>query len=252
VIAAPVGDAKPQGPAVPPDAPAAPPPEDSDAQAMKKRLGELQAAQQLWQQQQEMMRAQIAEHLQASPEQRIAQLHHLPESARAWLLEHQDYYTDPAKNVRLGQLHAKAMDMGGHEAFSPGYFEYIERAEGLRPQQPQTAPPAMEERPVQYSPPPRPNGAAPRYATTSADAKTAKERDTRLLEEFAAEQRGPIVSAPPTREIPGSSGRRFSNSRVTLTPEQLAHAKVAGVSSEDYARGLIKLEQRRQAGLLQD
>ena len=58
--------------------------------------------------------------------------------------------------------------------------------------------------------------------------------------------------APPSRESYSySTGQRMPG-RVVLSRAERDLARSCGVSMEDWARGKIKLEQRRQAGLLQD
>ena len=59
-------------------------------------------------------------------------------------------------------------------------------------------------------------------------------------------------SAPVSRESRSYSTGRAMPGRVVLSRAERDLARSCGVSMEDWARGKIKLEQRRQAGLLQD
>jgi hypothetical protein len=206
-----------------------------DENALLRRLAELEQAQMLSQQLIAAQQQQIAAHMQLSPEERIARLA-IPESAKAWLAAHPEYLSDASKNQRIGQLHQEAMDLGGHEAFSPSYYEYIERAEGLRPQQAEAPPAPKREPTVRHMPPP------PQLATEirPADKPVPPARI------------GPVVSAPPVRESVSLSNGRPSPGRIHLSPAEREIARMSGISEADYARGKQRMEERRRNGLLQD
>lgn len=55
-----------------------------------------------------------------------------------------------------------------------------------------------------------------------------------------------MVSAPPSREVPSSSGDR--GSRVTLSVAQKEAAKIAGVTEKEYAENLLKLRAEKLNG----
>jgi len=61
------------------------------------------------------------------------------------------------------------------------------------------------------------------------------------------QQRGTIVSAPPSREVPSGSGTKPSG-KIKLTPEQIEAARMAGIPLEEYAKQLIKLNELKANG----
>jgi hypothetical protein len=63
---------------------------------------------------------------------------------------------------------------------------------------------------------------------------------------------GGVHSAPPSRESFGYSTGRPTPGRVVLSRDERDLARSCGVSETDWARGKVKMEQRRKAGLLQD
>jgi hypothetical protein len=60
------------------------------------------------------------------------------------------------------------------------------------------------------------------------------------------------VSAPVSRESVSASTGRPTTTRITLTAAQREAARDAGVDEITYARGLLELERRKQAGLYQN
>ncbi len=56
-----------------------------------------------------------------------------------------------------------------------------------------------------------------------------------------------IYSAPPSREVPSSSGKREGGS-ITLTPLQKEAAKIAGITEKDYAIQVLRLRQEKMNG----
>ena len=64
---------------------------------------------------------------------------------------------------------------------------------------------------------------------------------------------GPPVSAPPSRETTSYSGERapLSPSSIRLSREQLEIARASGLTPVQYARNLLELQRRRDAGELQ-
>jgi hypothetical protein len=235
------------------------PPKD----ALLRRLAEMEEAQRLNQEMVAMQQAQIAAQMQRdlTVEQRVERLP-LPDSAKQWLLAHPEYVADQDKNNRLGQLHHNATQE--HEAFSPGYFDHIERAEGLRPHQPETSPQLeeqTEEPSVQYDMPPQ-SGA---QLATEARQPNGHDTTQRLVSDLhrlaprsappppaPAPTRPPLVSAPVNRESTSFTTGRATPNRVTLTPAERQICRATGCDEVSYARGKLLLEQRRAAGLLQD
>jgi hypothetical protein len=83
--------------------------------------------------------------------------------------------------------------------------------------------------------------------------------DAKMLEELggsappAAEkievkpERQVQVSAPPSRDVPGSNGKRQTN-KITLTRDQVEAAKASGISTEEYAKALMKINEMKANG----
>ena len=61
-----------------------------------------------------------------------------------------------------------------------------------------------------------------------------------------------MVAAPVSRESVSASTGRPTTTRITLTAAQREAARDAGVDEITYARGLLELERRKQAGLYQN
>jgi hypothetical protein len=99
--------------------------------------------------------------------------------------------------------------------------------------------------------------ATSRVAWHSADKMPPEQRHEAESQAPASPpiERGPVVSAPPTREGAGTlSGSRPTESptSVRLTPEQREIARAAGLSDVDYARNLLRMREMKRAGLIQD
>jgi hypothetical protein len=229
VSAAPTDDsASSEGLAAPNEA-VAPPPDD-----LRKRLDELRQAEQ-------MHHAMLEANMQ--PEQpRLTEWDQRFLDQRPGILGDKGFHTVVNTMLAHGIRHG-----------SPQWNDILERSFPLSqaeqqetPQQPSSPPP--REAPV-YSSPPRPMNGAPRYATVGPD--------DRAIEEIAAVRqaasRGPLVSAPPSREsMSASTGRPSSNTRITLTATERALAHASGISEELWAKGKLELARRKAAGLLQD
>ena len=136
----------------PPAADAAPvrPVEDEEKTAMRKRLQEMDAAQERVKQLETQIaqQAQIARQLQeGQPQQQnpqppqdvdvsvIIEDAPIPERAKVWLRQHTEYITDPALNARMQGQHHVAKYLSGQE-FTDQYFQRLEELLGL--QQPTT------------------------------------------------------------------------------------------------------------------
>jgi hypothetical protein len=61
------------------------------------------------------------------------------------------------------------------------------------------------------------------------------------------------VSAPVSRTVPTGSGSRpdWETGKTVLTAEEKEHARLAGVSETDYARGKLRLQRERAEGIRQ-
>lgn len=69
-----------------------------------------------------------------------------------------------------------------------------------------------------------------------------------LRQKADTQRRQPVMSAPPTRDVPGASNGYQRPSQVTLTPEQREAARIAGIDEVTYARNVIKLNEMKKAG----
>jgi len=233
----------------PADTASARPLEDEEKVAMRKRLQEMEDAQQRVQQLEAgiAQQAQIAHQLQSAPPpqqpsvETIIANAPLPESAKAWLLAHPDYITDAAKNAQMQEMHYVAKWQSGGEQFTDRYFQQMESLLGVQPMTDEVPMngsrpfhvPAFASEPARPEPPATP--APPRQVTVSP------------------------VSAPPHREVPSlSNGRRPSNSRVLLSADQreiawAARADLPRQEAEElYAQNLMRMEQLLFLGRLEE
>jgi hypothetical protein len=55
------------------------------------------------------------------------------------------------------------------------------------------------------------------------------------------------VSAPPSRDVPSNNGKRQTN-KITLTREQVEAAKASGISTEEYAKNLMLINDLKASG----
>lgn len=127
----------------------------------------------------------------------------IPEAAKTWLRAHPEYLSDPRKNSKLQSLHWDVMDEG-HPAFSPEYFDSIERKLGL---------------------------------------KAAAEK---IEEDEEQPAKRTNVSAPVSRQVPGSTPPR--STAATLTKAEREIAKAAGITEVEYAKQKQALQDAKAAG----
>ena len=141
------------------------------------------------------------------------------ERRQAWLAQ-----TPGAKDhiPALGHIHRAALD-GGLVDTSPEYFQFMEsQLAALQAQQPEVNP-VMRPTPKFFQPPPPP-----------AEPKPAN-----------------IVSAPVSRSVPTSDGRR-PRGRVTLSREEQEAARMSGLTLEEYAMQKRKYQDMRESGEYRD
>jgi len=83
-----------------------------------------------------------------------------------------------------------------------------------------------------------------------ADARTARARPSAADVEPAQTSQRSMVSAPVSREAPSWSGGKGTgrNTRITLSLQQKEHARVSGVTEEEYAKGLLRLREEKERG----
>jgi len=134
----------------------------------------------------------------------------IPNLAKQWLRSHPDYLNDARKNSKLQALHWDVVDEG-YQPYSQEYFERVEQRLGLRPE------PHLED------------------------------DDDMEDEPQPVVRKKPVVSAPPSREVPeGNTGR--VPRKVTLSAAEKEAARISGVSDEEYAKNKLKLLQAKADG----
>jgi hypothetical protein len=154
-------------------------------------------------------------------EQAIA---HLPERVQRWYKAHPEFLTNPEKAAQIQYVHHVAAREVG-EQFTDPYFDRMEQMLGLR------ARPQPSNGNAAPTPPPAP----------------------RNVEPPPRQQRSAVpMSAPPSREPASMSTGRPASRRVPLTAEQLEMAKASGITAEEYERQLIRMNQMKAAGALDD
>lgn len=131
----------------------------------------------------------------------------LPYVAKQWLLAHPEYIRDEKKNRKIAVIHDDLTDEG-IVPYSPQYFDLAEQRLGMRPVKPEVEEVVEEDKPIQ------------------------------------SERR--IYSAPPSRDVPTSSGRREDS--VTLNAAQKEAAKIAGITEKEYALQVRKLKNEKMNG----
>jgi hypothetical protein len=149
----------------------------------------------------------------------------VPEATRNWLRAHPEYMNDPRKNAALQHFHWIAKDETGEE-FTPRYIERIEHHLGMRRPQPSNG-----------------NGSA---------APTPVQRQSAPVSAPARDRMAAPVSAPPTRDVPSMSTGRSQSGPIRLTAAQIEIARASGISDEQYAENLKKMERMKAAGELDD
>jgi hypothetical protein len=201
---------------------------EAEKHALKQRLAEVENAERLTREAvtQQQPPPQAAEPQQPTTEQIIASSG-LPEQVQDWLRQYPEFVTDPVKNAQMQRMHFVAEHQAG-EAFTAPYLERMEVLLGLK----QEAKSNGQSGPVQINRPQQPQ----RY-----EAPVRQQRPA-----------GPPVSAPPTRASPSMTTGRPVTGRQPLTEAQRDAARASGISEEEYARQLEKMNQMKAAGMLQD
>jgi hypothetical protein len=87
----------------------------------------------------------------------------------------------------------------------------------------------------------------PSGATQIAQEMQQRAGQGRESEPPPAPPRAPMVSAPVSREVPASDGRRLSG-KVTLSREEQEAARNSGISLEEYGKQKMRLHAMRAAG----
>jgi hypothetical protein len=221
----PAPDAKPPEPIV-----ESSPADEAGRAALKQRLKEMENAERFTreaiQQQAHVASEPPPQEPQDPQDPMEAFLATVPEATRNWLRAHPEYMRDPRKNAALQHFHWIAKDETGEE-FTPRYIERIEHHLGMRRPQPSS----------------NGNGSA---------APTPVQRQSAPVSAPARDRMAAPVSAPPTRDVPSMTTGRSQSGPVRLTAAQVEIAQASGISPEEYARQLQKMERMRAAGELDD
>jgi hypothetical protein len=191
--------------------------------AIKQRLQEMQQAERI-------TREAVSHPQPPQPREPQEPQQRMPAQVEKWLAEHPQYL-DPNDHVAQAEIHLATVKCmrDGKTWDQPDFIPTIERHLGLAPRgNGQTQHGPIESKP--------PAPAAPRY-----------EAPPRQQQRSATP-----VSAPPTREAPSMTTGRPASRRVPLTAEQVEMAKASGISVEEYERQLIRMNQMKAAGALDD
>lgn len=132
----------------------------------------------------------------------------LPENAKVWLENHEEYLDNRRKNAQIQSLHWEIVEDEGLKPYSPEYFESMEIRLGMR---------------------------------------KAEKTEDEPEEDNSDNGKGSVVSAPVSRESNGS--RPTNPSQVRLTKDQVAAAKMAGITPAEYAKQLLKLQEHKDNGM---
>ena len=153
-----------------------------------------------------------------------------PMSREARLAEWQAHGGLSNNEIQFFQKHPEMIDwpqitglavnqanQAGHPRGSDAHFDFVKKAfdANLAHLQAQAAQPAMQPTtptPAFFKPPPGRPAANP----------SSK------------------FSAPVSREVPNSTGKRITPGKVTLTPQEVEAARISGISLEEYAKQKIR------------
>jgi len=195
-----------------------------EAIALQLRLKEMERAEQLNREAVQQQPPQAAE--PQAPQQPTLEdfVAHLPPRVQGWYRKHPEFATDPEKAAQVQYCHHVARRETGQE-FTDPYYDRMESMLGLVP---------ATNGQTQHRPSPAP-AAPPRY-----EAPIRQQRSTTP------------VSAPPSRDVPSFRTGRPQGGPVQLTAAQHEAAKFSGISSEEYARQLAKMERMKAAGEIDD
>jgi hypothetical protein len=133
------------------------------------------------------------------------------------------------KNIEaLDGLHSEALQSGLVDT-SPQYFDYLSERLVSMPAQ-QTVDPRLID---------------------DMRERVARDRATPEPPPRSASSNGAMVSAPVSREVAASDGKRQSG-KMTLTREEVDAARVSGITVEEYAKNKQKYQQMRETGEYRD
>ena len=143
----------------------------------------------------------------------------MPPLAKDWLRRNPKYMYDADENAKIGVVH-KALLAEGYEPYTAPYFAEVEQ---------------------------RLEASAVDRVIDEARAAPVEEYETGNSRIRISPKRVGY-SAPPSREVPSSDGRRYDDGRITLTVAQKEAAAIAGISQEEYAAQVLRLQQEKANG----
>lgn len=129
----------------------------------------------------------------------------------AWFRKNPQFLTDPVKNAEAQRAHFAALG-DGVKPDTPEYFQFVEKRLKV----------GDHAEDVEQDLPSR-----------GQDERTTQRRER------------PVPAAAPSRDGNNGARRSGSSRTVTLTSEQQEAARISGLTNEEYAREVIKLEDSR-------
>src|SRR5262249_47529249 len=218
----PVADAK------PPEQPETESAADKAAQnELRKRLAEMERAEGLQRQQQQPHAAEPPQQAQQQPE--------MPAAVAKWLAEHPKY-TNPNDQIAQVEISLATMKAArdGLTWNDDDFLPSIERHLGIAPRTNGHA---------ETKPTPQPTNYAEQRNSAPARPVT--------VDRPPPQRMSVPVSAPPTREAPSMRTGRPVSYRAPLTPAQREAAQFSGVSEQEYADKLERMNRMKAAGEIQ-
>ena len=152
----------------------------------------------------------------------------MPAHVEKWLADHPQYM-DRNDAVAQAEIYTATLkcNRDGKSWDQPDFLPTLERHLGIAPR---SNGHAQQHRIIERPPAP----AAPRY-------------------EAPRQQRSAVpMSAPVSRDSPSLATGRPTGGPVRLTPAQQEAARFSGISEQEYARQLVKMERMKAAGELDD
>jgi hypothetical protein len=195
----------------------------AEQDAIKQRIAEMDRAEGL-----------VRENVQRQPQfaterPKPQQAPAMPAHVQVWIDSHPEYFRDHVKHAELALATAKCTRDGlGWD--NADFVPTVERYLGLR-QEARPNSNGHDRSPPISAPTPPPRNSAP----------------------VRQQQRGPQVSAPPSRDgTPSWSSGRPMNSQAPLSGAEREMARASGISEDEYFRQREKMRKLQAAGIIQD
>jgi len=226
----------------PPEMPATESPADvaaKEAIALQLRLKEMERAEQLNREAVQQQPRHAAEPPQqhpprhaAEPQQQQPQQPAMPARVQEWLSRHPQYL-DPNDAIAQTEISLATMKAArdGLTWNDDDFLPSIERHLGIAP----ATNGQTQHRPIER-PSPAPAAPPPRYESPPVRQQRSSTP----------------VSAPPSRDVPSMKTGRPTGGPVQLTAEQREAARFSGISPEEYARQLQRMNRMKASGEIDD